>query len=121
MVLKVSIPYFHSMPSYYRHFLAILHHFLHCLCDLPMEYFEYHSFTVSIMEVIASLIFLIFPWFPQYFLYLLNATLSLLGSLYLSTKFSWFLQPSFKNFTFFVLSPKMQKSCYLRQLRKKIQ
>ena len=44
-----------------------------------MEYFESHSFTVSIMGVIASLVFLILPWFPQYFLYVLNETISLLG------------------------------------------
>ena len=50
-----------------------------------MEYFESHSFTVSIMAVIASLVFLIRPWFPQYYIYMLNETLSLLGSLYLST------------------------------------
>ena len=49
-----------------------------------MEYFELHSFTVSIMGVIASLVFLIRPWFSQYFLYVLDEKLSLLGSLYLS-------------------------------------
>ena len=50
-----------------------------------MEYFGSHSFTVSIMGVIASLIFLILPEFPQYFLYVLDETLSLLGSFTLST------------------------------------
>ena len=49
-----------------------------------MEYFESHSFTVSRMGMIASLVFLILPWFPQYFLYVLNEILSLLGSLCLS-------------------------------------
>ena len=50
-----------------------------------MEYFELHGFKVSIVGEIASLVFLILPWFPQYFLYVLNETLSLLGSLYLSS------------------------------------
>ena len=86
-----------------------------------MEYFESHSFTVSIMEVIASLTFLILPLFPQYFLNMLNETLSLLGSLYFSTIVSWFVLPSFENFPLFVLSPKIQKSCFLRQLKKKMQ
>ena len=36
------------------------------------------------MGVIAFLFFLILPWFSQFFLYMLNETLSLLGSLYLS-------------------------------------
>ena len=67
------------------HFLPILHHLLHCPSDLPMEYFEVHSFTVSTMEVIAFLIFLILRWFSQYFPYVLNETFSLLGSLYLCT------------------------------------
>ena len=89
MVLKVSIPSFDSMPQCYGHFLSILHHFLDCPCDLSMEYFEPHSFTVSIIGVIASLVFLILPWFPQYFLYVLNETLSLLRSLYLSTTVSF--------------------------------
>ena len=85
MVLKVFVPSFDSMPKYYRHFLPVLHYFLHCPCDLSMEYFESHSFTVSIMGVIASLVFLILPWFPQYFICMLNETRSLLRSLYLST------------------------------------
>ena len=50
-----------------------------------MTYFESHSFTVSTMGVIASLVFLILPWFRLYFIYMLNETLFLLGSLYLST------------------------------------
>ena len=50
-----------------------------------MKYFESHSFTVSIMGVKASLVFLLLPWFPQYFIYMLNEALSLLGSLYHST------------------------------------
>ena len=51
-----------------------------------MGYFESHSFVVSIMRVIASLVYtLILPWFPQYFIYVLNETLSLFRSLYLST------------------------------------
>ena len=37
------------------------------------------------MGMIASLVFLILPWFPQYFLYVLNETLSLLGSFDFST------------------------------------
>ena len=49
--------------------------------------FESHSFTVSIMGVIASLVFLILPWFPQH-------SSIILGSLYLSTillfKADWF-------------------------------
>ena len=49
-----------------------------------MEYFQSHSLIVFIMGVIGSLVFLILPWFPQYFLYVLNE-LSLLGSLYLAT------------------------------------
>ena len=50
-----------------------------------MEYCESHSFTLSIMGVITSLVFLILPRFPQYLIYMLNETLSLLGSLYFST------------------------------------
>ena len=38
------------------------------------------------------------PRFPQQFLYVLNETLSLLGSLYISTIISWFVGPSFENF-----------------------
>ena len=85
MVLKVSIPSFDSMSQHYCHFLPILDLFLHCPFDLSMEYFESHSFTVTIMGVIASLVFWILPWFPQYFLYVLNEILSLKGPLYLST------------------------------------
>ena len=67
-----------------------------------MEYFQSHSFTVSMMGVITSLVFLILPWLPQYFLQVSNETLSLLGSLYLSTivhssdvcpRFFWKLLP----------------------------
>ena len=54
-----------------------------------MEYFEPHSFTVSIMGVIASLVLFILPWSPHYFIYMLNKTLSLLGSLHLSTMVSF--------------------------------
>ena len=54
-----------------------------------MEYSESYNFTISTTAVIASLVFLIFPWFPQYFIYVLNEALSLLGSLYLSTMFSF--------------------------------
>ena len=54
-----------------------------------MEYFESNSFTVSSMGVIASLVFLILPWSPQCFLYVLNEILSLLGSFYLSAKVSF--------------------------------
>ena len=32
-----------------------------------MEDFEAHSFTVSTMGVIASLVFLVLPWFSKYF------------------------------------------------------
>ena len=67
MVINVSIPSFNSMPWCYGHFLSILHNFLNYPCNLSMEYFESHSFTVSILGVIASLVFLIVPWFPQYF------------------------------------------------------
>ena len=84
LVLRVSVPSFESMPQYCRHFLPILHQFLHCPSDLEMEYFESHSSIVSIMGVIAFLVFLIFPWLPQYSIYMLNETLSLLRSLYLS-------------------------------------
>ena len=50
-----------------------------------MEYFESHSLTVYIMKMIASLVFLIRPWFPQYLFHVLNETLSLLASFYPST------------------------------------
>ena len=73
------------------------------------------------MVVIASLVFPILPWFSQYFLHVLNRALSLLGSLYLCT-IALFKggspPPSFENFSFF-LPPEIQKSGFLRQLRKK--
>ena len=73
------------MSKLYCHFLAVLRHFLHCPCDLSMEYFESPSFTVSIIGVIASLVLLILPWFPKCFLHVLNEILSLLGYFNLST------------------------------------
>ena len=74
------------------------------------------------MGVIASLTFLVLPCFSQCFLYMLNETLSLLGSLYLLTQISFKADPSplpLKISPFFVLSRKIQKSCFFRQLRKK--
>ena len=47
------------------------------------------SFKLSTMGPITSLIFLILPWFSQYFFYMLNETLSLLGPPYLCTIFSF--------------------------------
>ena len=61
----------------------------HWPCGLLIEYFKSHSFTVSIMGVIASLVFLILSWFPQYFFHVLNETLSLLRSFYLSPTISF--------------------------------
>ena len=77
-----------------------------------MKYFESHSFTVSIMGVIPFLpSFLNTSWFPQYFLYVLNEILSLLGPLYLSTIVSVksSLPASFENLSLFVHSPTIQK------------
>ena len=48
-----------------------------------MECFEAHSFPESKMGEIASLVFLIVPWFSQSFLYVLNENFSLLGPLQL--------------------------------------
>ena len=45
-----------------------------------MGYFELHSITVSIVKVTASLLLLILPCIPQYFLYVLKDILSLLAS-----------------------------------------
>ena len=56
-------------------------------CNLSMEYFEAHSFTVSTTGLIASLVLLILDWFSIYFLYALNETLSLLRPLYLVSSF----------------------------------
>ena len=66
------------------------------------------------MRVIASLIFLILAWFPQCFLYVLNETLSLLGSLYLFTIVSFKgglppppVPPSFDNVRLVLSAPKI--------------
>ena len=92
--------------------------FLHCPCDLSVKYFEAHSFTVSTMGVIISLVFLL-PWFFQYFFYVLNKTLFIRISspLYHSFIHRWFLPPLI--FFFFVLPPKIQKFCVLCQGKKR--
>ena len=88
-------------------FFPLLDHFLHCPCDLSMEYFDAHSFTVSTMELIASLV--------------LNHMLCLLGSRHLFTiVLSWAGFPSLKNVPlFWVLPTKFQKSFLLSHLKKK--
>ena len=117
MTLKVFILSFHSMPLNVITLLS--------LSANSTSFFTLslgsHTFKVSIMGVLASRIFVILPWFPQCFFYVLNETPSLLGSLYLSTIVSWFVPPSFEGFPLFLFSPKFQKYFFLCQLRKKIQ
>ena len=94
------------------------------LLIMSIEYFEGHSFTVSTIRVIASLLFLILPWFSWYFLYVLNVTLSSLEPLYrcstVSSKEHSTPLP-LKVIRFFCVVPqKIQKSYLLPNLQQKI-
>ena len=116
--------------------------FLQCPSDLSLKYFEALSFTVSTVRMITSLVFLILPWFSQYFLYRLNETLSLSEPLYFCTivaykggsplprppalprvvtsvslKIVW--SPKIVWTLLHDLPPKMHQSCLLPLLRKK--
>ena len=47
-------------PELVRPLFLLLDDFLCCLCDISMECLETHTFLVSTMGVIVSLVFLIF-------------------------------------------------------------
>ena len=90
----------HQLVIRFLSLSAISASFLHCPCDLLIEYFELRSLTVFMMGVIVSLVFLILPWFPQYFLCVKWNTFFTRISLPLYHSFiqEWIVPAFFKNF-----------------------
>ena len=123
MFLKVSIPsstLCHNVTVTFCQFCIIFTLSLW----LSMECFESHSFIVSIMGVIAFVVFLTL-WFSQYFLYVLNETLSLLP-FYHSLIQGWFVVPPPISLKFSPFLFSQQKSENLKillppQIKKKTQ
>ena len=83
--------------------------FWHYPCDHLMNYFESHSFVVSIMGLIVSLVFLILPWLPQCFkwnTFFISISLPLFHSFIQG----WFVLLSFEKFFslfFLIKNPKI--------------
>ena len=106
-----------SITSFFSNSGSLLHY----PCDPSMEYFEADSF----LGVIDSLVFLIFPWFFQYFFMCQMKTLFFIRTslpLYYSFIQGWFALTSFENCPLFcVLPPKIQKSYLFPHLKKKTQ